>query len=108
MNFIQFESAQKLRGGFYTDAATAAFLVTWAAAGKPTRILEPSCGDGCFLAEVERAGLATVQKIVACELNPAEAGKARERTSLPLEVKTTDFLRWFLFHGQEEQPFDAA
>lgn len=29
MNFIEFESGQKLRGGFYTEPSIASFLVKW-------------------------------------------------------------------------------
>jgi hypothetical protein len=38
MNFIQFETAQKLRGGFYTDADIAAFLTRWVAVVRPRRV----------------------------------------------------------------------
>jgi hypothetical protein len=40
MNFIAFESEQKLRGGFYTDPAIAAFLVDWVFKKNGTQIGE--------------------------------------------------------------------
>jgi adenine-specific DNA-methyltransferase len=40
MNFIEFESAQKLRGGFYTDTDIAEFLSRWVAVTRPQRLLE--------------------------------------------------------------------
>ena len=54
MNFIQFETAQKLRGGFYTDADIAEFLTRWVGVVRPQRVLEPSCGDGAFLEALQK------------------------------------------------------
>jgi adenine-specific DNA-methyltransferase len=109
MNFIQFESAQKLRGGFYTDSDIADFLVRWSCALRPERVLEPSCGDGAFLAALDHMQAPKLKSIFACELDPAEAAKAKERFGRKeLEVHAGDFLRWFLFQGQQAEPFDAV
>src|SRR3990172_3901213 len=108
MNFIEFESAQKLRGGFYTEASIASFLVKWIKASKPKSLLEPSCGDGAFLDAIEKQRITSLKQITACELNKAEADKAASRTSLPVRIINTDFLRWYLFHAQNEEGFDAA
>ncbi|MCP5536146.1 MAG: SAM-dependent DNA methyltransferase [Akkermansiaceae bacterium] len=108
MNFIEFESAQKLRGGFYTESAIAEYLVRWISEKKPKSILEPSCGDGSFLRAIKAVGLNSVSDIVACELDPVEAAKARETTKLPVEVLDSDFLRWYLIHGQNGKRFDAV
>lgn len=108
MNFIEFESAQKLRGGFYTEPAIASFLARWIKVSKPKSILEPSCGDGAFLRAIEEARIASLKSITACELNEEEAEKAANRTILPVTVKKTDFLRWFLFYAQNEEGFDAV
>lgn len=108
MNFIEFESEQKLRGGFYTEGSIASFLVKWIKSAKPERILEPSCGDGAFLAAIENQRLKSLKQITGCELNEEEAKKSSARTKLPVRVLNTDFLRWFLFHAQNEESFDAV
>ena len=40
----------KLRGGYYTPLSVAQWLARWAIRSGTDRILEPSCGDGAFLA----------------------------------------------------------
>ena len=108
MNFIEYESAQKLRGGFYTEPAIASFLARWIKTAKPKFVLEPSCGDGAFLRAIEDASITSLKWITACELNKEEAEKAASRTNLPVVLKTTDFLRWYLFLAQNEDGFDAV
>ncbi|MCX6903280.1 MAG: N-6 DNA methylase [Verrucomicrobia bacterium] len=109
MNFIQFETAQKLRGGFYTDADIAAFLARWVAVVRPQRVLEPSCGDGAFLEALQNHANTRLKTIVACEINPEEADKARTRIgTAKVEVRVGDFLRWFLFFGGQMEAFDGA
>ena len=108
MNFIEFESAQKLRGGFYTEPVIASFLARWIKVAKPKSLLEPSCGDGAFLEAIEDARMTSLKRITACELNEEEAEKAACRTGLPVVVKNTDFLRWYLFFAQNEDGFDAV
>jgi adenine-specific DNA methylase len=108
MNFIEFESEQKLRGGFYTEPTIASFLVKWIKAANPHSLLEPSCGDGAFLQAVEQERIPRLRRIVGCELDEAEAAKAKSRTKLNVCIHQTDFLRWYLFKAQNEEPFDAV
>ncbi len=109
MNFIQFETAQKLRGGFYTDADIAEFLTRWVGVVRPQRVLEPSCGDGAFVEALQRRASTRLKTIFACEINPAEAAKAKARTGAALlDVHVGDFLRWFLFHAGQIEAFDGA
>lgn len=108
MNFIEFESKQKLRGGFYTEASLAAFLVRWIKSIRPKSLLEPSCGDGAFLEAIERVTIPTLRKITACELDSTEAAKASQRTTLKPDVLNRDFLRWYLFHARNNEVFDAV
>lgn len=108
MNFIEFESEQKLRGGFYTEPVIASFLARWIKVPKPQSILEPSCGDGAFLSAIEEARIPSLKRLTACELNTEEAEKAIARTDLPVKVQKTDFLRWYLFFAQNEERFDAV
>jgi adenine-specific DNA-methyltransferase len=108
MNFIEFESAQKLRGGFYTEPVIASFLARWIKVSEPKTILEPSCGDGAFLDAIEDARIPSLKQVTACELNGKEAEKAAARTSLPVKMQRKDFLRWYLFFAQNEECFDAV
>ena len=45
---------RKQRGAYYTEASIAAFLVRWAIAGKQSVVLDPSAGEGVFLAAAAR------------------------------------------------------
>jgi adenine-specific DNA methylase len=109
MNFIEFESAQKLRGGFYTDTDIAAFLARWVAVTRPQRLLEPSCGDGAFLAAIQKCATTRLKKVVACEINPEEAAKAKSRVkSGRAEIHVGDFLRWYLSEAGNTEAFDGV
>lgn len=109
MNFIEFESAQKLRGGFYTDEDLAEFLTRWVAVMRPQRILEPSCGDGVFLGALQKCAATRLKSVVACEINPEEAAKARSRIKPGCaEIHAGDFLRWFLFNARTVEAFDGV
>ena len=54
MKLITEASAEKIRGGFYTSEPIAEFVLRWGINGsKDFDILEPSCGDGIFLEQLE-------------------------------------------------------
>src|SRR5271169_3505269 len=66
-------TADKVRGGYYTPPAVAAFLARWVClAGR--KILEPSCGDGAILRELA----ALSSRAHGVELVAHEAAKSRE------------------------------
>lgn len=55
MKLITEASAEKLRGGFYTPEPIAEFVLRWGINGsKDFDILEPSCGDGVFLEQLQK------------------------------------------------------
>src|SRR5688572_13589102 len=110
MNFIENETAQKLRGGYYTRPDVAAFLAGWVMEARPRRILEPSCGDGAFFEALASVGAAGVEAVVGCEIDKAEAAKARARALRGVEttVHAEDFLDWFLSQRMMRPVFDAA
>lgn len=112
MNFIENETAQKLRGGFYTDPDIATFLAKWVLEKRPKSLLEPSCGDGAFLEAVADEKCSSLRRMFACELDQEESAKARERVSstskLSVEIHEGDFLKWFLFHSHEAGQFDGV
>jgi len=74
--------AIKARGAFYTPPAIANFLATWAIRSRDDRTLEPSCGDGTFMAAAQRRyvelGRTDLgEHLIGVELEAGEAGKAR-------------------------------
>lgn len=56
---------QKALGAFYTDAAVVRFLVGWGVRGEACSVMDPSCGDGRFLAEARRQG---ASRLVGCDV----------------------------------------
>lgn len=98
MNFIQHESAIKLRGGYYTGLDIARFLTRWALEISPTTILEPSCGDGVFLEAIKEAAPRALKTVKAFEINEAEARKASEKaralTHIRTAISNSDFIEW--------------
>ncbi len=111
MNFIENESQQKLRGGYYTPLDLAVFLARWVKEIRPQTILEPSCGDGVFFEAFEKAGGFKKTLITGIELDPEEAQKARAKIR-GLEnavIKQTDFLEWAIKEMDKgNQVFDAV
>jgi adenine-specific DNA methylase len=112
MNFIACETAQKLRGGYYTRPDVAAFLSQWVLEIKPRRVLEPACGDGVFFESLAGLTPASVTSVLGCEIDAAEAGKARERarklTGAAVKIHAGDFLSWFLSRPSSAPLFDAV
>ena len=113
MNFKKDETAQKLRGGYYTDPDIASFLVKWALEKKPRSVLEPACGNGAFLNAIAKTGNGkTVERIEAYEIIPQEASKARQLgktlSSTNVKVTTGDFLQLALSRTKEPPRFDAV
>jgi adenine-specific DNA methylase len=113
MNFIENESAQKLRGGYYTPLDLAAFLVRWVKDINPRSILEPSCGDGAFIPALLEAGDLKNVTFHGFEIHPEEADKARVRGQagkLRTDIKAADFLEWSLgeLSTGGRRIFDAA
>ena len=96
MNFKEHQSAQKLRGGYYTPDDLAAFLVRWISKSQPSAILEPSCGDGVFFPHL--ASHLANPTITSFEIDPLEAKKASDRAvafeMVNTKVNNRDFLGW--------------
>jgi len=79
MNFIKNETAQKLRGGYYTPLDLAIYISRWASEKHPHSVLEPSCGDGIFLEALAKAEPRARLHFTGFELFDEEAVKAKER-----------------------------
>ncbi|MBN1209993.1 MAG: N-6 DNA methylase [Myxococcaceae bacterium] len=112
MNFIENESAQKLRGGYYTPLDIARFLARWCLEISPEQMLEPGCGDGNFLEAVARCEPKSLKKLMAFELEPEEAKKARARARAlapgKMKVHNEDFLEWYLLGSGIHGTVDAV
>ncbi len=110
MNFKENESAQKLRGGYYTPYDLAHYLSDWVAEINPKAVLEPSCGDGIFLESLS-ATLPARTSITAIELDSEEAKLAAERAralkNSNINVICADFLEWHLISEQPSPQYDA-
>lgn len=112
MNFIENESEQKLRGGYYTPEDLATFICKWVKEINPKKLLEPSCGDGVFFAALSKMKGFQKADVLGFELEPDEAAKALARAKeaglgAP-RVLTEDFLRWAIKHFDDTRAsFDA-
>jgi adenine-specific DNA-methyltransferase len=98
---IGLANAKKLRGGYYTPSPVAEWLARWAIRSGADRVLEPSCGDGAFLAAANAAFKGRnplwqpqSDQITAIELSAEEADKARMLASESATVITGDFFEW--------------
>jgi adenine-specific DNA-methyltransferase len=113
MNFIENESAQKLRGGYYTPPDLATFLARWIKEIGPKSVLEPSCGDGAFFDAFGQVRGFEKIAVTGFELDAREAAKARTRAREAglgtTYVCAEDFLQWAILHlGNAASRFDAV
>ncbi len=76
---------QKLSGAFFTPEALAEALVSWAVREETDRLLDPSCGDGRFVAAHEAS--------VGIEQEPESAQAAIARAPWAL-IHEGDFFQW--------------
>lgn len=91
MKLITEASTEKLRGGFYTPEPIAEFVLRWGINGsKDFDILEPSCGDGVFLEQLEKQKL-KYKSITAVELDEEEAAKAKKINLKNKQIINADF-----------------
>jgi adenine-specific DNA-methyltransferase len=109
----------KLRGGYYTSAEVARWLCSWAIREQSDCVLEPSCGDGAFLAaaaerlvQVGARSTEIASQLRGVEIIPAEADQACNRLRLALGplsadvVKKEDFFGWW--QGTRQPAFDVV
>lgn len=113
MNFIENESEQKLRGGYYTPLDLAAYITRWALEKSPEALLEPSCGDGIFVQALSEVGFSAVLSFTGFEILKTEAAKTRDRCRseprLKWSIHGQDFLGWAINEMLTGQPkFDAV
>ncbi len=103
MQLINKASKEKLRGGFYTPELIASFILKWAFNGNNKfDILEPSCGDGVFLEEIQNGGY-SYNSVTAIELDKVEAEKSKEIGLKETVVINADFHKFCI---NTKQRFD--
>lgn len=91
MKLITEASAEKLRGGFYTPEPIAEFILRWGINGSNDfDILEPSCGDGVFLEQLQKHKL-KYKSITAVELDGTEAEKSEQINLKNKQIINDDF-----------------
>ena len=101
MNFMVNESAQKLRGGYYTPIDLAAYITRWTQEKNPKTLLEPSCGDGIFVQALSEVGFSGTLSFTGFEILETEAAKARERCENKSRLKCVDLRRGFSWMGNQ-------
>lgn len=98
MKFKADQTAQKLRGGYYTPQNLADYVTQWVLTNNPANILEPSCGDGTFIESLHNNNCDKGLRLDAFELFDTEVTKSVERCkSLSFtnyEINEGDFLEW--------------
>src|SRR5690554_2673331 len=105
MQLIKEASEEKLRGGFYTPEPIASFILKWAFNGNTQLdILEPSCGDGVFLEEIQKGGY-KYKSVTAIELDELEFGKSKQIGLNNTTVINADFHEYCI---NTKQKFDLV
>lgn len=100
MNFKEYESINKLRGGFYTPKKICDFITKFILANRPKNILEPSFGDGNFIYSIlEKTNQC---KITGIEIDKKEFLKVKKTSNIKL--LNQNFLNWYI---GETKKFDA-
>lgn len=112
VNFKEHETAQKLRGGYYTPLDLAVFISKWVLGCQANQILEPSCGDGVFF-EALASSATRPPTVRAFEIDQVEARKAGVRAAalenLVADTSATDFLSWAVAELRRgAQPFEGV
>lgn len=113
VKFIEDQTAQKLRGGYYTPLDLASFMFRWVADLKPSKILEPSCGDGVFFQAMADVGGFQKASLIGFELDDEEAGKSTRRAKelglCHADIRSEDFLGWAIDNmAKGGERFDAV
>src|SRR5690242_9770280 len=108
----------KLRGGYYTPESLADWLCRWAIRSSTDRVLEPSCGDGIFLAAACQRLIslgatteAALGKVQGVEIAREEANKGKDRLKKLLgvnpngQIACADFFAW---NQRERRRYDCV
>ncbi len=95
----------KLRGGYYTPAEISDFIIQWVNPSLKSSILEPSCGDGSFLAAIKKYDSPDSNcNVIGIELDPVEAEKARKYGYM---ITEGDYFSYYKQNIEEKRKFDV-
>lgn len=98
MKFKADQSAQKLRGGYYTPQKIADYITEWVLNARPESILEPSCGNGAFFQSIDNNEYTKNCNILGFELFDTEVKKSRKLCDklgfVNFNIIEGDFLSW--------------
>lgn len=98
MKFKADQTAQKLRGGYYTPQNLANYVTKWVLEKNPLSILEPSCGDGVFFDALHDNKYDPSIRINGHELCNSEIKKSHEKCNSHsfnnYKLIEGDFLAW--------------
>ncbi|MBK8562173.1 MAG: N-6 DNA methylase [Saprospiraceae bacterium] len=105
---------RKLRGGYYTPGKLARYLVDWAVRSDTKRVIEPSCGDGNFIAPIlEKFNSLRIKDfdLTAVELEADELIAAQNRvqgiySSSEIDWRHGDFFGHFA-ELSTQQPYEV-
>lgn len=91
MQLFENATEQKLRGGYYTPPQIASFLLQWGMSGLfHPDILEPSCGDGVFIEQMQNLNM-DFTSFLGVELDADEADKASTIDLHDTQIQNRDF-----------------
>ncbi len=94
MNLMENTTEKKLRGAFYTPSTIAKFVLKWAVNGnKNYDILEPCCGDGSFLKQIQKNDFAC-KSVTAIEIDSLESKKAKNLKLSNTKIINGDFYQY--------------
>ena len=97
------EGYNKLRGGYYTPCEIADFICEWVRPTPRNVVLEPSCGDGSFLAALKNKKCNA--DVVGVELDPKECEKAKK---YGYRVESGDFFTFYNDHIEGKAKYDVV
>lgn len=102
------EGYDKLRGGYYTPAPVANFIVRWVAPKAEDKILEPSCGDGSFIRSIAsycKEHKVQFPDVTGVELDLHEAEKAGK---IGASIINSDFFSYYRDFIYKRMSFDSV
>ncbi|BCN32988.1 class I SAM-dependent methyltransferase [Anaeromicropila herbilytica] len=106
MQLKEHTTAQKLRGGYYTDPVLAEYIVNQMKIKDKVSILEPSCGDGVFLRSIKKLiPDEKIEAVEAIEILKEEVNLINEKVwPDQYHIQCSDFLKYY--HKNKKRKFD--
>lgn len=108
MKLKENNSAQKLRGAYYTPLPLAEMMVKLFSKDKSIKtVLEPSCGDGVFIDALDDMLMINqLNNVIAIEIEQNEAEKLKNRLNRSKNVKILNQDFFDYYEKENEKKFD--